>query len=171
MKLQTPDYACGDQQPSAIEAPVRQTVGRCSHGHPSPNIPSCPSSIFSINAFLSLQSVRERIEDKRKAVLGAMSPSIAMELSSQRSAQQPFTYSSPFVDQGQARATQLTSPSMSPFSDLGSIRTTPVASSPGQGLYEEMGSRMMSSPGSEQHQQEPKQPTSLADRLRTSLTG
>ncbi|CAL8468833.1 g8374 [Coccomyxa elongata] len=123
--------------------------------------------MFSIN-ILPLQSVRERIEDKRKAVLGAMSPSVAMELSSQRSGQLPFPYSSPFVDQ---RATQLTSPSMSPFSDLGSIRTTPVASSPGQGLYEEMGSRLTSPPGSEQHQQEPKQPTSLADRLRTSLTG
>ena len=134
-------------------------------------VTSRPCSSSLINAFLSLQSVRERIEDKRKAVLGAMSPSLAMDLSSQRSGQQPFAYSSPFVDQGSARATQLTSPSMSPFSDLGSIRTTPVASSPGQGLYEEMGSRMMPSPGSEQHQQELKQPTSLADRLRTSLIG
>ena len=48
-----------------------------------------------------VQSVRERIEDKRKAVLGAMSPSSAMDFSSQRSGQQAFPHSSPFSDQGQ----------------------------------------------------------------------
>ncbi len=128
----------------------------------------------SLSGCHGLQSVRERIEDKRKAVLGAMSPSPAVDFSSQRSAQRAFPHSSPFSDQPQGRPLQRGSPSFSPYSELGSLRMTPVASSPGQGMYDELAEGAAGNADRDNQQQQPQQPqqeqTSLADRLRTSLT-